>query len=339
MEFSLGQYCTKVRFSSGLPSMQIEGSWLCVEDTHTATLFPQEIKRTLVLPAGEQAKQWEQVEQILSCALDLGLDRSSIFVGIGGGVVCDVTAFAASLYMRGTRLLLVPTTLLAMVDAAFGGKTGINFKQYKNMVGTFYPAEEIWIYPEVLKTLPERELRSGMAEVVKAGMLKDPELFSLLEGLGEHWIHQISTDMFLSIISKALKVKGWFVSNDLREQADRAFLNLGHTFAHSLERATHYKRFTHGEAVAWGLFRALDTGEHLGVTNPTYAERVRKLLRRLGFSEKVEGVGVEVLLAGMEKDKKKRGELRFVLQKNLGETFLTSLDKKLLKEIIQIGII
>lgn len=340
LEFSLGSYRTIVSFSKDFPTIPQGSSVLVVEDDHTAGLFPQPESRRVVVPAGEEGKSWNTIERILDQALNRGLDRGSLFIGIGGGVVCDVTAFAASIYMRGLRLHLIPTTLLAMVDASFGGKTAINFRGWKNMVGTFYPAERIWIYPEALRTLPERELRSGMAEVVKAAMLQDEELFRLLETIGEQRepLHELSLNMYEQLIRRSLQVKAFYVTQDLREQELRTHLNLGHTFAHGLEAATHFKVFTHGEAVAWGLYRALDAGVLMGLTDPSYAERVRTLLTRFGYEEQISGVDPEEIFHAMKKDKKKQGTLRFVLQRNLADTLLTPLDPSLVKEVIARGV-
>lgn len=340
LEFSLGSFRTIVSFSKDFPAIPQERSFLVVEDEHTAGLFPQPESRRVIVPAGEEGKSWNTIERILDHALNRGLDRGSLFVGIGGGVVCDVTAFAASIYMRGAKLHLIPTTLLAMVDASFGGKTAINFRGWKNMVGTFYPAERIWIYPNALRTLPERELRSGMAEVIKAAMLQDGELFRLLETIGEQRepLHGLSLNMYEQLIRRSLQVKAFYVTRDLREQELRTHLNLGHTFAHGLEAATHFKAYTHGEAVAWGLYRAMDVGVLMGLTDHSYAERVRTLLTRFGYEEQVSGVDPEGIFQAMQKDKKKQRTLRFVLQRALGDTLLTPLDLSLVKEVIARGV-
>lgn len=340
LEFSLGAYHTVVSFSEEFPSIPLTDSVLIVEDANSAELFPYPETHRVIIPSGEEGKSWTSIERILSRALERGLDRRSLFIGIGGGVVCDVTAFAASIYMRGARLHLVPTTLLAMVDAAFGGKTGINFQGWKNMVGTFYPAERIWIHPKVLGTLPERELRSGMAEVIKSAMLKDEELFSLLETVGKSGgsLKDLSLGLYEKMIRHSLLVKAHYVTQDLREQELRTHLNLGHTFAHGLESATHFKQFTHGEAVAWGLYRAMDAGLSLGLTDPAYAKRVRTLLSRFAYAEHVSGVKPEAIFQAMQQDKKKRGVLRFVIQRNLGDTLLSTLDPAIVKQVIERGI-
>jgi len=227
-----------------------------------------------------------------------------------------------------------------MVDAAFGGKTAINFQGWKNMVGTFYPAERIWIHPKVLRTLPERELRSGMAEVIKSAMLKDEELFRLLEGIAEQGgsLQDLSLGMYETLIRRSLLVKAFYVTKDLREQELRTHLNLGHTFGHGLESATHFARYTHGEAVAWGLYRAMDAGLSLGLTDSSYVNQVRALLAKFGYAERVPGVKTEEILKAMQQDKKKRGELRFLLQRTLGDTLLTTLDLSFVRRVIERGL-
>ncbi len=341
LEFHLGGYRTSIVFSSMFPQDSEEQNLLIVQDENTAQQFPQPKERTVVIPSGEGGKSGASVEQILDRAFQAGLDRSSLFQGIGGGVVCDVTAFAASLFMRGSRLRLVPTTLLAMVDAAFGGKTAINFHGWKNMVGTFYPAEQIWINPRTLESLPKREFFSGMAEVIKSAMLRDPELFSLLEHIATTNISSgsLEQDTLTEVIRRSLGVKAWYVTQDLTEQQVRVHLNLGHTFAHGLESATRFEQFTHGEAVAWGLYRAIDAGLCLGITGKPYAERVRNLLKKLGYKDILSGIDPEAVLLAMQQDKKKKGRtLRFILQKDLCNTVVIPLEEKIVREILLRGL-
>ena len=207
---------------------------LSVFDGNTASLFSdRNPEYSLVLPPGEAAKSWTSVERIIKRALAISLGRDSLIAAVGGGVVTDVTAFAASIYMRGCRVTLIPTTLLAMVDAAIGGKTGIDFGNTKNLVGSFYPADEVRICPDLLKTLPPHEYRSGLAEVIKHAMLEPSSPGNLWDSLvnkrGEILERQESS--LEEIIRRAAKVKVDIVSSDLKENGPRAFLNLGHTFA------------------------------------------------------------------------------------------------------------
>lgn len=320
--FSFGEFTTTVIFT-GKAALEAElhDTALSVFDEHTAGLLALEPSKRVVLPAGESAKSWPQVERILERGFEEGLSRRDTIAGVGGGVVCDMTAFAASVYMRGCGLTLVPTTLLAMVDASLGGKTGINFGGYKNMVGSFFPASRILVAPELLETLPEREYRSGLAEVIKTAAIGDAALFRLLSAKRTAVLERDRTTV-REIVRRCVRVKGSIVEQDLREHGKRAFLNLGHTFGHALESVTGFGTYSHGEAVAWGIGKALELGCALGVTNPAYADRVHRLLLEYGFPLSVEGVSPDTLLEAMRMDKKKnRDGVVFVLQKKLCDTF------------------
>ena len=297
-----------------------EPAALLVADHNTIELCGGYNGPSVVLSAGEDAKQWHAVATIIERALAERLTRDGRMIGVGGGVVCDMTAFAASIYMRGISLTLVPTTLLAMVDAAFGGKTGINFSGYKNMVGTFYPASLLLVAPAALAGLPQREYQSGLAEVIKSAMLGDDELFDYLER--EHTAVQAREQEALqAIVQRSLAVKAAVVERDFSERGIRTWLNLGHTFGHALESVAGFGRYTHGEAVAWGMACALDLGVALGITERRYAARALALIERYGFVLQVTGVQVEQLLQAMRYDKKvQSGAVRFVLQRDLGHT-------------------
>ena len=296
---------------------------LSIFDGNTALLFPKrDPERSLALPPGETAKNWSSVERIINRALALSLGRDGLVTGIGGGVVTDVTAFASSIYMRGCRLVLVPTTLLAMVDAAVGGKTGFDFGGVKNLVGTFYPADEVRICPCLLETLPENEFLSGMAEVIKHALLAPEGLMDIVRGEREAVLAR-EPDVLERLIPMALKVKTSIVSEDLREKGPRAFLNFGHTFGHALEVATNFSRWSHGEAVAWGMLKAFDLGERLGITEKTWAAECRRLIADYGFDIVTPQVSPGEIKAAMADDKKKRaGRLRFVMMKGPGEPVL-----------------
>jgi len=338
--FKFGEFQTRVVFTSqGLESAWQEPGSLAVFDRNVHRLHGGGAARAVVLPAGETAKAWRWAESILAAALEAGLGRDGRIVGVGGGVVCDLAAFAASLYMRGCRLTLVPTTLLAMVDAALGGKTAVNLGRAKNLVGTFYPAEELRIRIPVLATLPERELRCGLAEAIKTALLGDPGLLELLRSR--------RTDLLLGdpaaleeTVFRCLAVKGRIVENDLRETGGRAVLNLGHTFAHALESATGFRRFRHGEAVAWGLGRALWLGVRLGVTERPLAREVAAMLAGYGFSlENPPGLEPRALLAAMRSDKKRReGALRFVLLRGVGRPEVRAVEEEAVLAALSSGV-
>ncbi|OQX28584.1 MAG: 3-dehydroquinate synthase [Spirochaeta sp. LUC14_002_19_P3] len=330
--------CSKIKL---FPKKAIipEEKVLLVFDSSTAQLFPdRNPEYSLVLPPGEAAKNWVSVERIISRALNLSLGRDGIIIGIGGGVVTDVTAFAASLYMRGCRLILVPTTLLAMVDAAAGGKTGIDFLGIKNLIGTFYPAEEVRICPELLKTLPTSEYRSGLAEVIKHAMLnpgKSGGLWDTVTGKRTEILARQGS-ILEKVIIDAVKVKVDIVSRDLKENGVRAYLNLGHTFGHALESATNFNRWSHGEAVAWGILKALELGERLSITDKQWADECRKLIADYGFEIITPQVTPAELKKAMTGDKKKLGgKLRFVLMRGLGEPILQEVPEKELDAVLK----
>jgi len=237
----------------------------------------------LVLESGEKTKTWESVETILLSAGEAGLGRDGIFIGIGGGVICDLTGFAASIYMRGARLCLVATTLLGMVDASIGGKTGFDLSGQKNIAGTFYPAELVYLPLDALDSLPEREWKSGIAELIKTAVLDSGDFFELIKKLlnyaqdGQDSIN--FRECLGECISGAIDFKGCIVEADPVETGNkRLLLNLGHTFGHALETAAGLGSLSHGEAVAWGIARSCELGTALGITPPERAEEILGLL-------------------------------------------------------------
>ncbi|MCD6121520.1 MAG: 3-dehydroquinate synthase [Spirochaetales bacterium] len=315
------------------------GDSLYVFDSTTYSLFRELIlgnssgygrikaERIAVIEPGEVNKIWRSVELIIKEAFKNGLSRDSAFLGIGGGVVCDLTAFAASVFMRGCRLMLVPTTLLAMADAAIGGKTGFDFYGLKNAVGSFYPADEVYIFTDTLKTLSDREYMSGLAEVIKTAMLGDEELFEILARDRDKVLARES-DLMSEIVERCIRVKGKIVEDDLREKGKRAVLNLGHTFGHALESVTGFRSITHGEGVAWGLSMALKLGVFLGITEADYEKEVLALLKLYNYRLKFDTINSEKLLKAMKGDKKKRkGKIRFIIQNNLGITKIIAMEE------------
>lgn len=296
-----------------------EALWICDVNTEPLGVVPERADR-VVLPAGEAGKSWPAVEEILRHALKHGYDRGARFAAVGGGVVCDVAAFASSLYLRGVDTVLVPSTLLAMVDAAIGGKTGINLAGFKNMVGTFHLAREVRICPELVDTLTERDYTSGLAEAIKTALLGDGELLELLEAHLENVIAREPATV-KEVVRRSAQVKASVVQNDYLERGNRAVLNFGHTFAHALESVAGFGEWTHGEAVAWGMARALALGRRLGRTDGDYAERIETLLTRYGYRTEAGIADADRLLSAMQKDKKRAGDaVRFVLSKGVGNT-------------------
>lgn len=210
----------------------------------------------LILGSGEPYKTIESVLTIVKKALDAGFTRKDTFVGIGGGVICDITAFAASIFKRGASVQFVPTTLLAMVDASIGGKAGCDFDSYKNMIGTFFPAQKLYYWPEFVQYLPENQYRSGLAEALKTAILFDEKLFECFEKETDK-IQNRDSELLKYIIQTCVKAKAKVVEEDFTEQGIRATLNLGHTFGHGLETIMGLGVVTHGDAVAWGIGRAI----------------------------------------------------------------------------------
>jgi 3-dehydroquinate synthase len=298
-----------------LPAGPVSGT-LLICDEHTLPLAgsiagPGEAPRC-VLAAGEDNKTWGAVEQILRAAQDAGLGRDSLFIACGGGVVSDLGGFAASVYMRGVSLVIVSTSLVGMVDAAVGGKTGFNLWAVKNLAGSFYPARLVYLPLDSLATLPPAEWKSGMAELIKTAVLGGEALFRPLEkaaaGGGPPTLPREALE---GILRRALRYKGRVVEADPRETgARRVLLNLGHSFGHALESSAGLGRVSHGEAVAWGLARACDLGRALGITPPERARRIMALLRAWGY----ETAAPHPLLGdlprfmdALKRDKKNRG--------------------------------
>ncbi len=338
-DYPIGAVLTRVRFlprSGLLGALPVES--LVVFDEHTFELFGAGLaaasRPPVVLRAGEAHKSWPSVERILEAALEARLGREATLVACGGGVVCDTAAFAASIYLRGVRAILVPTTLLSMIDASLGGKTGIDFGGYKNMVGTFHPASEVRIATELLATLPERELVSGLAEAIKHALLSRGDLLSLLRERRADLLRR-DAGLLAGVVARSLDVKGGYVAADFRESGIRSHLNFGHTFAHALESVSGFADWTHGEAVAWGIDKALRTGRLLGLTDPGYEEEVRELLLAYGYRLGLEERLVEPLLRAMKADKKRRGgSVRFVLQRRWGETLLSEADDDVVRRAL-----
>lgn len=300
----------------------------------------------LILDSGEKSKTIESVLEIVKAALDNNGQRTSVFVGIGGGVVTDMTAFAASIFKRGAACELVPTTLLSMVDAAIGGKTGCDFESYKNMIGSFFPAQKIHIIPSFIESLPQNEYKSGMAEVIKTALLYSPELFEKLENAPE-----ILQERKNPLVSEAIKIcvnaKAKVVEQDLTEKNIRMQLNLGHTFGHALESMAGLGVVTHGDGVAWGIGRAADLARNLGLASNNYAKRIKSCLKRYGWvtdpvhpamREKYSSDEeiAEALFNAMKKDKKNSSsQVRFVLQENIGETVITEVPKDKVIQVLK----
>lgn len=332
MKIDLGGFITKVEFFSpeeletslkerGITEAGEKGKALLVCDSNTGKLLPDLPGARVVLTPGEEHKTWDSVEKIIAGAVELGLGRDSLFIALGGGVVSDTTAFASSLYMRGAGLILLPTTLLGMTDASLGGKTGIDYRGYKNLIGTFYPASEVLICPEFLNTLPAGEYKNGLAEVIKHALLGEPRLLKTLKEKREAILSR-EKDTLRELLPAACSVKISYVEEDFKERGRRMHLNFGHTFAHALEKVSNFK-IPHGDAVAWGMGKALELGVLLGITPQEYVGDCRKLLMEYGFSLSYPGYNPEALVEAMGRDKKRReGRIKIILQEGFGKTLV-----------------
>jgi 3-dehydroquinate synthase len=266
----------------------------------------------------ESSKNLRTVEAVSRELVRAGADRKSLLIAVGGGVVGDVAGFVAACYLRGVALVQVPTTVVAQVDSAVGGKTGVNLPEGKNLIGAFYPPQLVLVDPDVLESLPEREFRSGLAEVVKYGVIADGKLFAFLEENIDATLHRQATPLE-HVIRRSIAIKAQVVSQDERESGLREILNYGHTFAHALEAVTRYRRYQHGEAVAWGLMCAALLGHEVVDTPADDVARIIALVRRIGPLPPWPAVPPQKLFDAMRADKKtKFGKLRFVLSPRLG---------------------
>jgi 3-dehydroquinate synthase len=276
-----------------------------------------------VLPAGEAQKALAVAGHLYDRLAGLQADRKAAVVAVGGGVVGDLAGFVAATYNRGLALLMVPTTLLAMVDSSVGGKVAVNHPRAKNLIGAFHQPAGVWIDTDVLATLPDREYRSGLAEVVKYGVTLDAEFFAWLEGHAAEVLRR-EPGAVRHVVTRSCRLKADVVERDEREETGlRAVLNYGHTFAHAFEAVGGYGAWLHGEAVAAGMVCASRLAERLGLIDRPVTERQRRLLEAFGLPTAPRAWPADDLLAAMRIDKKSlAGRLRFVLPRRLGEVGL-----------------
>jgi 3-dehydroquinate synthase len=292
--------------------------YFVVSDATVAPLYGQDVARRLgaelcTVPAGEGSKRWASVEAIARFLFAHHVERDDVLVGIGGGVVTDMVGFAAAVTLRGIPWVAVPTTLLGMVDAAIGGKTGIDLDLGKNLIGAFWAPDAVVADPLVLLTLDQRQLRAGLAEVVKSAMISP----SALEGVLDRALESVAHGDALratELVVGAARVKAEIVALDERESGPREALNLGHTLGHALESATSYQRFLHGEAVAWGLLAALRLARNHGLLATAEAQAWAARVLPLAPLPPIADVGWEQLASFIARDKKRRGgSVRWVL--------------------------
>ena len=279
-----------------------------------------------LLPAGERYKTLASIQKIYDAAIAQRLERSSTIVTLGGGVVGDMAGFAAATWLRGINFVQVPTSLLAMVDASIGGKTGVNHPHGKNLIGAFHQPRLVLIDPQVLGTLPPREFRAGMAEVIKYGVIWDADLFEQLEAAKRlDQQRYVSEELLQTILTHSCQAKAHVVSQDEKEAGLRAILNYGHTIGHAVESLTGYRVVNHGEGVAIGMVAAGQIAVELGLWDSDSAERQQVLLEKTGLPTQLPtGLETEAILETLQTDKKvKSGKVRFVLPTKIGAAIVT----------------
>lgn len=309
--------------------------WVC--DSNTARMVRPLPNPNVIIEPGESSKNYSSVEKIISTAVENNLGRDCSFVALGGGVVCDITAFSASIYMRGCKVVLIPTTLLSMCDASIGGKTCVDFKYTKNLIGTFFPANEVLICADTIKSLSNKDFINGLAEVIKHCFLtKNDELFNILATSKEQ-IMERKPEVLSKIVSLSLEVKKSYVDQDPYDRLGiRAALNLGHTFGHALESLSRLQ-CTHGQAVAWGISRSTQASKEMGLCDPNFAAGVDKLLSYYGYdiNYKINRSDWLDYKYHLSKDKKVVNRVvKFVLLKDQGEIVVSEIDEVLIKKLV-----
>lgn len=321
---AMGEYDVIVGQLSELENLSPNNTFL-VTDENVAKHHLDSIKqaigssvKTLVIPAGEEYKNLESISRLWQSFLDNGLDRKSTVIAMGGGVICDMTGFAASTYMRGIDWVAVPTTLLAMVDASIGGKTGFDLREGKNLIGSFHPPKLVLADPSLLLTLPKRELISGMAEVVKHGVISDPDLFQLCER-NIDWV----MDNLEDVVKRAMAVKIKTIESDPYEQGLRASLNYGHTVGHAVELVSRF-HLSHGEAISNGMVVEAKYAEKIGLASTGLADVIGGTLSSLGLPVEIpKDMPRDEIIRVMRVDKKKSAKaIRFALPAEIGRVEL-----------------
>ncbi|MBN8491284.1 MAG: 3-dehydroquinate synthase [Burkholderiales bacterium] len=288
----------------------------------------------LALPDGEQHKDWATLNLIFDQLLAEGADRQTVLFALGGGVVGDMTGFAAACYMRGVPFVQVPTTLLAQVDSSVGGKTAINHPAGKNMIGAFYQPQRVVCDLDTLRTLPPRELSAGLAEVIKYGPIADMDFLGWIESNLQALLAREPTAL-AHAVQRSCEIKAWVVGQDERESGLRAILNFGHTFGHAIEAGLGYGDWLHGEAVGCGMVMAADLSARLGLVTEAFSARLQRLIARAGLPVRGPDLGSDRYLELMRVDKKAQGgEIRFVLIDGPGRAVLRAVPDATVRQVL-----
>ncbi len=326
---------------SGLPK---SSKALIVTNTTVGPLYTARLRAAIApfhktvidveLPDGEQYKDWPALNQIFTKLLEEAADRKTVLYALGGGVVGDMTGFAAACYMRGVPFVQVPTTLLAQVDSSVGGKTAINHPAGKNMIGAFYQPQRVVCDLDTLDTLPQRELLAGLAEVIKYGPIADAEFLTWLEANLDALLARDRAAL-MHAVKRSCEIKAWVVGQDEKESGLRAILNYGHTFGHAIEAGMGYGAWLHGEAVGCGMVMATDLSARLGLIDTSVAQRITELIRRTGLPVVGPDLGADRYIELMQVDKKAEGgEIRFVVVGPLGQASMRPAPDALVRDVI-----
>ncbi|MBO9686982.1 3-dehydroquinate synthase [Roseateles chitosanitabidus] len=289
---------------------------------------------SVVLPDGEQHKSWESLDRVIDHLLAGAADRKTVLYALGGGVIGDLTGFAAAIYMRGVPFVQVPTTLLAQVDSSVGGKTAINHPRGKNMVGAFYQPMRVVADLDTLDTLPDRELSAGLAEIIKYGPIADVAFLDWIEAHLDALLARDKSALAYAV-KRSCEIKAWVVGQDERESGLRAILNFGHTFGHAIETGLGYGAWLHGEGVGCGMVLASELSARLGLVPAGFVDRMTRLLERARLPVKAPRMPIERWLELMRVDKKNEGgEIRFVVIEGLGRAGMRGAPDAMVAEVI-----
>jgi 3-dehydroquinate synthase len=352
LELELGERSYPIHIGSQLIDQadlykkHLKGSFTAVVTNQTvAPLYADRVVKTLeglgqkvrliILPDGEVYKTWEILQKIFDALLESGADRKSTLIALGGGVIGDMTGFAAASYMRGIRFIQVPTTLLSQVDSSVGGKTGINHPLGKNMIGAFYQPQAVIADLDTLKTLPPKELAAGLAEVIKHGAIADADFFSWIEKNIES-LNACEPKAMEHAVQRSCKIKSQIVALDEKEGGVRATLNFGHTFGHAIEAGIGYGEWLHGEAVGCGMVLAADLSVRTGRLTKEDFQRMKNLVTALKLPSTPPKLGVSRYIDLMSVDKKAEGgEVRFILLDGIGRSTIKTVDEPLVIQTLE----